>query len=135
MDGDDLVECDAHGTGLRFDDGRRLVFASDIAVDDVCLEAIRDGAERIVVDENAMDNDSDSLLDVSVDDSRHYPVETHVGVIHSRMLRSLEYEFDHVGHRYVFWIPSSFTNVVEGLRIGHRYSLCGALVHVICRWL
>ena len=32
-------------------------------------------------------------------------------------------------------IPRAFTNVVEGISIGHRYSLWGVRVRISCRWL
>ena len=37
---DDLVECEPGGAGLRLDDRRRAVFAGEVAVDRICLEAI-----------------------------------------------------------------------------------------------
>ena len=47
MGSDDLVEGEAGGAGLRFDDRRRAVFAGEVAVDGFCLEAIGQLCEEL----------------------------------------------------------------------------------------
>jgi len=72
--------------------------ADSNAIDGAHLEAVRGGTERAVVDEDAMDNGSDGLCPVAIDDSRQHLVEMRSLMICPGMLRSLEYEFDHGVH-------------------------------------
>ena len=47
MVSDDLVEGEPGGAGLRFDDRRRSILASELAVDRICLEAIGQLCEEL----------------------------------------------------------------------------------------
>jgi hypothetical protein len=44
---DDLLKREAGGAGLRLDDRRRSVFAGEIAVDRICLEAISQFSQQL----------------------------------------------------------------------------------------
>ena len=65
-------------------------------VDVAHLEVVRGGPKGVVVDEDAMDNGSDGLSPLPIDDSSHHLVEMRVPVLRSRMVRAFEDEFDHV---------------------------------------
>ena len=47
MVSDDLLEGEVGGAGLRLDDRRRAVFAGEVAVDRICLEAIGQFCEEL----------------------------------------------------------------------------------------
>ncbi|ELZ32041.1 hypothetical protein C474_07567 [Halogeometricum pallidum JCM 14848] len=76
-----------------------------------------------MLNEYTMDDSSDSIRTISVDDSSHGLIEMSVLVIFTRILCSFKDECDYVGDRRVGWIPCLFTNVVASVGIGHEEHL------------
>ena len=70
-----------------------------------------------------MDDSSDRIRTVSIEDSSHALVEMGILVVFTRLPGSFKDEFDYVVDRRVGWIPRPFSNVVEGVGIGHEEHL------------
>ena len=100
--------------------GRR---ADTHAIDVAHIETDRGCPKRIMLDEDTVDNGSDGLRSILIDNCCHRFVEMDVVVVSTRCLCSLEYEFADIVDRRVGWIPRPFTNVVEGIGIGHEEHL------------
>jgi hypothetical protein len=66
------------------------------AVDVAYVEVLGGGPEGRAVDEDAMDNGSDGVCPVPVDDSSHHLVEMRVPVLRPGMLCAFEHEFDYI---------------------------------------
>ena len=66
------------------------------AIDVTYLEVNRGCPKRVVLDEDAMDDSSNSLCPVSVDGRCHRFVEMGILVVGTWIRCSREYEFDHV---------------------------------------
>jgi hypothetical protein len=84
-------------------------------VDVTHLKAVRGGPERLVVDEDAVDDCPDRLRSVPVDERRDRRIEMRILVLGSRVLRSVDYEADRIVDRCVFGISGLLTNVIMGL--------------------
>lgn len=93
------------------------------AIDIAHIEIHRGCSKRVVLDEDTVDNGSDCICTISIDDSSHGLIEMGVLVIFTRLPCSFNDECDYVVDRRVGWIPRAFTNVVEGVGIGHEEHL------------
>jgi hypothetical protein len=76
-----------------------------------------------VLNEHTMDDSSDSIRTISIEDSSHALVEMGVLMVFTRLPGSFKDECGDVVDRRVGRISRSFTNVVEGVDIGHEEHL------------
>jgi len=90
------------------------------AIDVAHIKVDRGCPKRVVLDENTVDNGSDGLRSILLDNCCHRFIKMGVVVISTRYLCSLEYEYADVVNRRVDWIPRTFTNVVANVGIGHE---------------
>jgi hypothetical protein len=71
----------------------------------VHIEAGRRCAKRIVLNEYTIDDSSDSICTISVDDSSHALVEMGVLVVFTRLPGSFKDELADIVDRRVGWVP------------------------------
>jgi len=72
-----------------------------------------------VLDEDTVNNGSDDLYSIPIDDLRHRLVEMGVVVIVTRCLCSLEHEFANILDRRVSRVSCPFADVIECIGVCH----------------
>ena len=70
-----------------------------------------------------MDDGSDGVCAISINDSSHHFIEMDVLMVFSLVPCSLDHKFADIVDRRVGWISRPFTNVVEGVSFGHESNL------------